>query len=230
MTIKHILAAATVAISIIGSAATAASVSYTATSHLEGGDSHPEHSVWFGDGPSGAMGSERNHFLFENSDAGSGLFTINGATAQLSGIVKNAAGQGFEILMNFISVPDPLTYKGAGLGDPGDWLFFGLDESKDNTLISLDNTLNSFDISLRGPYAVQFGLGANDKNAGLLGLSTWIWLDERNCNSNECERRHGDVNILLEKPGIVPVPASIALMPVAIGLMGIIGLRRRRKS
>lgn len=209
------------------SAVTASAATYDAFSHLEGNPLAPEHSVWFGSGPSGATGSKPNHFLFENSAAGKGSFVVNGTTATLSGIVRNAAGEGFDMTVHLVETSDPGTYKNPFGADTNTWTFYDFDPQKTSILTSLSANLKNYVISLRGaPLAVQFGIGANDKNAGLLGLSTWVSFMEANCQ-DRCETREGDINILLAP---VPLPATVVLLPVALGMMGAIGRRRRRKA
>lgn len=212
---------------LAASAVTVSAATYDAFSHLEGNPLAPEHSVWFGSGPSGATGSEPNHFLFENSAAGKGSFVVNGTTATLSGTVRNAAGEGFDMTVHLVETSDPGTYKNPFGEDTNTWTFYDFDPQKTSILTSLSANLKSYVMSLRGaPLAVQFGIGANDKNAGLLGLSTWVNFTEANCQYR-CETREGDINILLAP---VPLPATVMLMPVALGMMGAIGRRRRRKA
>lgn len=209
------------------SAVTASAATYDAFSHLEGNPPAPEHSVWFGSGPSGATGSKPNHFLFENSAAGKGKLEVNGTSATLTGTVRNAAGEGFDLALHLIETTDPGTYKNPFGADTSTWTFYDFDPQKTSLLTSLSANLKDYVITLRGaPLAVQFGIGANDKNAGLLGLSTWVTFTEANC-TYRCEARDGDINILLAP---VPLPATAVLLPVALGMMGAVGRRRRRKA
>lgn len=219
--------AATAFACLVLSAASVSAATYDAFSHLEGNPPAPEHSVWFGSGPAGATGNKPNHFLFENSAAGKGKFEVNGAMATLTGIVRNAAGEGFELALHLIETVDPGTYKNPFNADTNTWTFYDFDPQKTSILSSLSANLKSYVISLRGaPLAVQFGIEANDKNAGLLGLSTWVTFTEANCQER-CDKRDGDINILLAP---VPLPATVVLLPVALGLMGAVGRRRRRKA
>ncbi|MEL6170693.1 MAG: PEP-CTERM sorting domain-containing protein [Pseudomonadota bacterium] len=226
---KTLLAAVTLGV-VSATSAFSSTVTYVATSHTEGNPSHPEHSVWFQSSPSGASGSQSNHFLFENSPSGVGSFVVNGMNATLTGQVVNAGGQIYDLALHLVETADPNAYKNPFGEDTNLWTFYDLDPNSASTLTSLSG-LSSFDISLRGQVngndlKAQFGLGANDKNAGLLGLSTWIGFTESNCEL-ECEYHHGDINILLEP---VPVPASAALLPLGIAVMGALRARRRRKS
>lgn len=223
--------AAAAVISLGTSSAFASTMSYVATSHTEGNPVHPEHSVWFENGPTGATGSQSNHFLFENSGAGVGSFVVDGMKATLLGQVVNAGGQIYDLALHLVETADPNAYKNPFNENTDLWTFYDLDPTKKSTLTSLSG-LNSFDIHLHGQASngndlkVQFGLGANDKNGGVLGLSSWIKLKESNCQSH-CEVRRGDINILLEP---VPVPASAALLPMGIAVFGAMRARRRRKS
>lgn len=219
--------AATAFAFVAASAVSVSAATYDAFSHLEGNPLAPEHSVWFGSGPSGATGSKPNHFLFENSAAGKGSFVVNGTSATLSGTVKNAAGEGFDMTVHLVETTDPGTYKNPFGADTNTWTFYDFDPQKTSMLTSLSDNLKNYVISLRGaPLKVQVGIGANDKNADLLGLSTWVTFTDADCRVN-CEQRDGDINILLAP---VPLPATAALLPVALGVMGAIGRRRRRAS
>ena len=237
MSIRLTLAAAA-AVVITASSAACAATTYDELSHTEGGTA--EHSLWFSgsSNPSGASGTEANHFLFENSVAGVGSFSVSGMFATLTGTVLNAAGQGFDMILNLVEVADPGTYKNPFGDDRDDWVYYGLDGSQASTLTSLTAGISSFDISLRGaPLVGQFGTGANDKNSGLLGFSTWITLTESGeCHYYyDCQSYAGDINILLEDNGgggggVIPLPASIFLLPAAFGMLGAVGARRRRRK
>ena len=69
---------------------------------------------------------------------------------------------------------------------------------------------------------VQLGLGANDKDAGL-GLSSWILMQRSGCST--CEIEKGDINVSLTS---MPLPPGLAMLPVAVGLLG--GLRWRNRK
>ncbi len=226
------------AAAVIGMASTAAhaATTYTATSHYQNGQ--PEHSLWFGSAPQGASGSKANHFLFENTGRGEdafGLFTVNGNTATLTGTVRNAAMQGFDLVLDLIEVADPGNYKKPGGSNPdtSQWTFYDFTRAQ---LISKTAGIASFDLVMRGAgLKVQVGVGANDKDANLLGLSTWFTANEAGCQDDICQSYHGDINIVLEPgggSGVVPLPASLLMLPAALGMLGAAGgvARRRRKS
>ena len=231
MFFKKTVAAA--AVTLMLAAGSAAASTYKAFSHYEGGQ--PEHSVWFSgnSNPSGSSGSKPNHFTFENALPGHGIFAVNGNEATLTGNVRNAAGEGFFVEVYMSEVADPGTYKDAPgyAGDRSDWRFFELDVTKPSMMTALagSEALGSYDISLRGdPLKVQFGIGANDKDATLLGLSTWIDFTEKpqSCAQTECRSYAGDINIVLSQ---VPVPAAMPLLLAGLGGMAFVGRRRRSK-
>ena len=237
MSIKSTFA---IACTIAGLSCTSASaVTYDAVSHLE--NNAREHSLWFagsegGGTPNGATGPKANHFLFENSTAGVGTFQLNESddptTATLSGTVRNAAGQGFRLMLSLIEVAVPTNFKITPGAVTTDWQYFDLDATGANVLESLTDGIASFDITLRGTgLAAQLGTGANDKNANLLGFSTWITLSETGCQGAQCERQTGDFNILLNNerpnPSVVPLPAGLPLIIGGLGMLGLVGRRRK---
>ncbi len=236
--------AALVAATLAGLAAAPASAAiYDATSWTNENPNHhnkqvgdPMHSLWFSTTP---FGYTQKRFQFENSSAGVGTWETTGSgigsTASLTGIVKNAAGEGFEMMLDFVQVAEPTHKKNPYNKDASLWDFYELTVGMLNAL----NPANaSFDLALNTPATkdlkVQVGEGANDKNANEYGLSTWITMSEKNCQV-KCQYYKGDINILLDPRGggtsVVPLPASIALLPMALGGMGLVGAaRRRRKS
>ncbi|MEO3414784.1 hypothetical protein AAFO92_09025 [Roseovarius sp. CAU 1744] len=234
MFLRTILVAAAAAVGLAGTTAGAATI-YHATSHYENGS--PEHSAWFGSGPQGATGSKSNHFLFENTLAGEdpfGTFVVTGNTATLTGTVRNAALQGFDVVLNLIEVADPGKYKTVGGSNPdfSQWKFYDFTSAQ---LISKTAGIASFYLEMRGDgLKVQFGVGANDKDPLKLGLSTWFTARELNCLGDQCQSYHGDFNIVLEPgggSGVVPLPASALLLPAALGMLGAAGrVARRRKA
>ncbi len=211
---------------------------YDALSHVENGS--PEHSVWFSprnygvkNPLVGASGDKKNHFLFENAPAGAGTFEVDEDTATLTGIVKNAAGDAFELALDFVLSGPADRVKNPDNVDTSDWSFYDLAVG---TLTSLTDGIASFDVELRGNgLKAQLGVGANDKDADLFGFSTWITLNEQNCTSDDCQQYTGDINIVLEENdgsggGVSPVPLPAAgwLLIGAVGGLG--ALKRRRKS
>ena len=232
MNFKTAVIAAAAAIVVVGSAASA--TTYKATSHYERGS--PEHSVWFASGPQGASGSKSNHFLFENTIGGEdpfGTFKVNGNTASLTGTVRNAALQGFDLKVDLIEVADPGVYKTVPGANPATWKFYDFVSA---TLISKTPGIASFFLKMRGQgLKAQLGIGANDKDATLLGFSSWFTAHELDCQGDQCQRYNGDINIVLEPggdTGVVPLPASLVMLPAALGMLGAAGgfSRRRRKS
>ena len=225
---KSLLVAAAMAAAAFGPTAVSAATAtaeYVATSHLEGNPQHPEHTVWFsgGSNPAGATGYNANHFLFENGSLGFGSFTqYDDGTASLTGEVANDDGQSFVLEMNLMEVVWAGASKIVSGASTADWIYYVLDPNKSSTLIG---ALGSFDISLYGTqYVAQFGTGANDKNANLLGFSSWINLTDSNCSSN-CVNYKGDINILLEP---IPLPPSFAMLIAGLGGVGFVARRRRK--
>lgn len=238
-------AALAAAAAIVGFSANAATVleTFRVNSHFEANDASetPEHSLWFSgsDNPDGTVGPKGNHFLFENASPGFGLFTIfDDNTATVTGNLANAAGQTFAMTLNLIGSTNPGTHKVVGSADPNTWDYYVIDtaDGNESTLTYVgdnigpdDGDLDNFEITLRGaPLEVQVGIGANDKNELLFGLSTWIYLTETTCDgiNDRCTRYSGDINVLLEP---IPLPPSMALMVAGLGGIGLMA-RRRRKS
>lgn len=241
MKFAKLLCVAALAAASIATSATAST--YSAYSNVRDGtfddaaNTHTTgdtHSVWFsgGSNPTGASGTAANHFLFEFSSAGKGLFEVNGDMAKLTGDVKNENGQGFSLEMNLTRILDisGLAQKKVAGASDADWTYWDLDIAKTNALTSLsDPGLGDFDISLRGsvnnqPLKVQLGTGANDKDADLFGLSSWITFTRTDC-STSCPSYAGDINITLVS---APLPAGMLLLPAGLVLLG--GLKRRRKA
>ncbi|MEL6807469.1 MAG: VPLPA-CTERM sorting domain-containing protein [Pseudomonadota bacterium] len=232
--LKTVVAAA--AIATLGATSSFAATLYNATSNVKEGAGN--HSLWFsgGSNPDGAIGPAANHFKFENLSPGFGLFEVNGSTASLTGDVANANGQAFRIEMYFTE------YTGTAFGlktIPGgpngsDWTLYDLDTTKSNTISYISGTggaaLQSFNVSLRGgnsdgPYKVQVGVGANDKDASLFGLSSWITLTDQDSSCIVNCSYAGDINIVLE-----PVPLPAAGVMLLAGMGGLFAMRRRKKA
>ncbi|MEM6577555.1 MAG: VPLPA-CTERM sorting domain-containing protein [Pseudomonadota bacterium] len=237
---KKILGTAAAAVVISASAALAASVN--ATSYSPTG-----HSFWFSSPPPGTTGPNDNakkKFLFENTVGAEdpfGTFTVTGMTATLTGVVRNAALEGFDVLLNLVQTTDPGVYKeGGGIAGPSDWTFWDIDTTKTNTLTSLTAGLASYRIEQHGsiggtPLAGQLGVGANDKNLDF-GFSTWTkFFTPVDCVAGQnCTKIKGDINISLSDDptggGMPPVPLPAGMLLLPAGLAMLAGLRRRRKA
>lgn len=243
-------AAAAALVAFALGASSASAVTYNATSNVKEGAGN--HSLWFAnDGssparPDGAIGSRPNHFKFENRSPGQGVFEVNGSKASLTGEVANADGQAFLIEMFFVEYTGSAytDKKITGSQDTSDWTRYDLDTSKSSMVSYIagtgtGNALQSFDVTLRGgptaaPYKVQVGTGANEKDASLFGLSTWITLTDKTgasgCGFAKCSYA-GDINIVLDMDPnslpSVPVPAAGFLLLGGLGLLA--GLRGRRR-
>ena len=202
----------------------------------------------------GAKGFRKNHFSFENSNEGAGTFTVDGNKATLTGILRNAAGQGFEVTINYRRTKNPGVHKNRARASTDDWSFFKMTSG---TMTSLDGELASFDLSLIGrkwdgqkrrKLAAQFGTGANNRNRDMMGLFTRFRATEQNCDSSveRCRKYNGAFKLVLNEidplagpgqsgdgyPAVVPLPASALLLPAALGMLGLTGgiARRRRQS
>jgi len=236
--LKTVLAAA--AIAVVGTSSAFAATVYHATSNVKEGAGN--HSLWFsGDNPPGAIGdntagNQKNHFKFENRSPGFGTFTVDGTSASLSGELANGNGQAFQLDVYFTEFTGSnVGYKTINGGPDGSaWTLYELDTSRTSTLSYIPGTgdaaLPNFVFSsLRGsnsdgPFKVQVGVGANDKDATLFGLSTWFTLTEEGCSAN-CTPYHGDINIVLEP---VPLPAAGFMLIAGVG--GLFAMRRRKKA
>ncbi|WP_306115665.1 MULTISPECIES: hypothetical protein [unclassified Roseovarius] len=201
----------------------------------------------------GAKGRYHNNFYFENSAAGAGTFKMDGNKASLTGILRNAAGQGYEVTINYQRTKNPGVRHNRSRASTSDWSYFKMTSG---TMTSLNGELASFDLSLMGrkwdgrkrrKVATQFGVGANNWNRDLLGLFTRFRAVEQNCDRSvkRCRRYNGSFKLVLTEndppapaliddgnTAVVPLPASALLLPAAIGMLGLSGgiARLRRQA
>lgn len=218
-----------------GASASTVTDSYYVTSHGKGSSPH---SVWFSGGnPAGATGANKNQFLFENGTGGSGSFLqMSDGTAKLFGEVANADGQAYQLDLYLEETTDPGQYKpsdpaAAGI-DVSLWTFYSISTSVMSTLTYLGaDGLDSFALTEKAPHlAVQYGIGANDKDYTKLGLSTWIYFTEISCGGafgqqDACDTTYsGDINVLM---ATAPLPASVLLMLAGFGGLGVARYRRK---
>lgn len=257
MFIRNALLTAATVVGLSGGAAMAAS--FDAHSFY-GGDGNLRNSVTFSNYKNGqlnklkgAEGAKKRKFSFENSAPGMGEFTTNGDTATLTGFVRNAAGQGFKLVINYTRVSDPGVYKNKRGASKDDWSFYTM---ASGSMTSVTDGIASFDLLMRGAkwrdgerkeLAAQMGTGANNRNVDMLGLFTKFKAVEQGCDSaaESCESYNGKLKLTLS-PGVplpaagaagtidggdtavVPLPATGVLLLAAFGALG--GLGRRRKG
>ena len=256
MFIRATLLAAAAAVAL--AAAPASAATYSATSQYHKGKA--KHSIGFSRYKhgklnilDGAEGKKRRWFLFENSGDGAGKFDVNGNTATLTGIIRNAAGQGFRVEVNYELTQNPGVYANRRGASQADWAFYKMTSG---SLTSLTDGLKSFDLTMRGRkwngkkrklLAGQFGTGANNKNVDMMGLFSKFKATEQGCvgGMDVCEQYNLNMKLILaldpengpsalkvdddDGSAVVPLPAAGLMLPAALGLMGIAGIRRRRR-
>ena len=195
-------------------------------------------------------------FRFEKNGGGSlGTFETTGNTAKLTGTLINGAGQSYAVEMNFVRRSDPGAYRKQKGVSQADWSYYTMTSG---SLTAMSEGLESFDLLQRGrkkvkgkmmKTAVQMGTGANISNEGMMGLFSQFRAKQQGCDMSEksCQRFNGHVRMTLNlrpdasaasygdtdgNPALVPLPASLLLLPAALGMMGAAGgiSRRRRKS
>ena len=256
MFLRATLLAAAAAVGL--SAAPANAASYTATSQYHNGKA--KHSIGFSRYKNGnlnildgAEGKKKRWFLFENSTDGAGKFDVNGNTATLSGIIRNSAGQGFRVSVTFERTKNPGVYANKRGASQTDWAFYKMTSG---SLTSLTEGLKSFDLSMRGKkwngktrklLAGQFGTGANNKNVDMLGFFSKFKATEQGCEGgmDVCEKYNLNMKLIMaldpddgpsaskaddDGAAVVPLPAAGLMLPAALGLMGVAGIRRRRRQ
>lgn len=128
------------------------------------------HGLWTNGFKPGGAGSCKQYF-----GQASGTFTedTGAGTAGLVFRAVNGVGVTADVAMSFGARNDgPQAHKAGGNGYLPDWRFY-------NTItaglvqFSTGQTFDLLDFA-PSPYRLQVGIGADDKNAGVLGLSSWL--------------------------------------------------------
>ncbi len=190
--------------------------------------------------------SMNHHSLYMNGlnyhfQSGAQFVRYSDGTGSLTGTATNAENNGYKVSLSFAGFRNwtqqkaaNLGAKGAGLGDVTTWTFMDLvDVSTLTGVGAFAGTVYELLMKpLDGPYTFQYGIGANDKQRGVLGLSGWFYTkgDRDNGTGFPCKKNYSnnggsvcDFNLKLSP---VPVPASMAMFPVGLGML--VALRRRK--
>nr|WP_319383219.1 VPLPA-CTERM sorting domain-containing protein [uncultured Roseibium sp.] len=158
-------------------------------------------------------------------------------TGSLTGKATNNVGDGYDVKLSFANFRNwtqqtaaGLDAKGKNKGDETTWTFMDLVDV--STLTGVGTFTSMYELLMKpqnGPYTFQYGVGANDKQSGVLGLSGWFFTKGPNggpgapCgNGSVC-----DFNL---KMSVVPLPAGIALLPVGLVVLAGMRMRRRRSA
>ncbi|WP_421984196.1 VPLPA-CTERM sorting domain-containing protein [Roseibium sp.] len=158
-------------------------------------------------------------------------------TGTLMGTATNNLGDGYDVKLSFANFRNwtqqqaaGLGAKGAGLGDKTTWTFMDLVDV--STLTGVGTFTSMYELLMKpqnGPYTFQYGVGANDKQQNVLGLSGWFFTKGPSggpgapCGSSSvC-----DFNLKLTA---VPLPAGIALLPIGLAVLAGARMRRRKAA
>lgn len=236
--LKSMFAAALLASAAIGTTASAATLTYKATSAQSDSVASDFHSLWAAPGLGHGLGQNLHFipagaFVVEDDESGD----PGGITASLTGTVSTLdQSSGFELSFQY---DNDLTAYGAS--GPTFKSEQGSSENSSTYFLTLiGGTLTGFGELLGANfavevmpepgdarYAVQIGFDANNKNENY-GLANWFFFRAtQDCDNDSCDRlnnRQGDINIDLAP---VPLPASSLLMLLGIG--SIVGARRLKK-
>ncbi|WP_434050801.1 MAG: VPLPA-CTERM sorting domain-containing protein [Roseibium sp.] len=198
------------------------------------------------------MNNNKYHFLsgavFERYDDGTGKLT---GTATKN---ANPGAEGFKVSLDFGNLNNTYTdfrtwseqqalgsgAKTGGGNNVQDWTYMDLLPS--STLMGLNGISATYNLIMKplayGSATFQYGIGANDKQANVLGLSGWFYTAGTNANGTgyPCKKNANnnggstcDFNLKLT-PIPVPVPAGIALLPVGLAVLAGMRMRRRKAA
>ncbi|TQV66709.1 PEP-CTERM sorting domain-containing protein [Exilibacterium tricleocarpae] len=181
------------------------------------------HGLWtnrdFGGGSCANYFSIDGTFTFYNDDADSDNWF---ATLAASAVNPQNRVASIDLMFTGFqdALADPSDYKREG-GAPYDPLTMDFFAGIDGT-IDIDGVVYDID-NFVGDHTFQFGLGANAKHAGELGGSAWVQSCGDQVDNGRCmTSHHWDLNLKFAE---VPEPNSLVLL--GIGVLGLIGIRRR---